>query len=224
MFLSFILVLLFNVSTKAQNKYFGGVQTEIKPSLSFDKGWKLNGKITTRTLFFEGFKGKDTQRMPVFERSELEVIMTKETSTNSGFGLGYLIRDEEGVLKQRLIQQFSTSRKYSYSKLGHRFRFDETFMKEENPIFRFRYRISYMQELGAKKKDDSKTYFSISNEYLPTLQDKNMELEMRIMPALGFILNECNKLELGIDYRIEELFTSSHKQLFLFNIAWLPSF
>lgn len=223
-FLFVVLFLFFSISVKGQHRYNGGVQTEIKPSFSFDKGWKVNGKITTRTLLFEGIKGEPTQWNSVFERSELEAILTKQVSTNSGLGLGYLIRDEEGVFKQRIIQQFSTSRKYSSSKLGHRFRFDETFMKEESPIFRFRYRISYIHELGAKKKDDSKTYFSISNEYLPTLQNKKMELEMRIMPALGFKLNERNKLELGIDYRIEELFTASHKQLFLFNVAWLPSF
>lgn len=210
--------------TKAQHEYTGGIQTEIKPDFSFNKGWKLNGKITTRTLLFKGSSEESIKGISVFERSELEMIITKKIAQNSGVGFGYLIRDEEGVFKQRLIQQFSTSKKYSNSQLGHRFRFDETFMKEEASIFRFRYRISYERSLGAKSKENSKIYFSISNEYLPTLQNKELALEMRIFPAIGFKLNEKNKLELGIDYRIEELFTSSHKQLYLFNIAWLPSF
>lgn len=209
-------------SALAQHSYTGGVQTEIKPTVSFKKDWKLNGKITTRTLFFEGSSEESFKGISVFERSELEMIMTKDLSNKSSIGFGYLIRDEESDFKQRFIQQFSISKEATAFKYGHRFRFDETLQKDQDVIYRFRYRFNIEKALS--KDNNKRTYFFVSNEYLPTLQGDDLSLETRVFPGIGFKLNEKNKVELGIDYRMEDLFTQSHKQIFLLNIAWKPSF
>lgn len=219
----FFLQLIFLV-TLGQSSYTGGLQTEIKPTVSFEKGWKLNGKITTRTLLFEGSSEESIRSISVFERSELEMIMTKKVSQENAIGFGYLIRDEEGVFKQRLIQQFSMSKMASTFNYGHRFRFDETFQKDRDVIFRFRYRINFEKDIYTNPAKNKKTYFFAGNEYLPTLEGDDFMMEMRVFPGVGWKLNDKNKIELGLDYRMENLFTKSHAQVFLFNIAWLPSF
>lgn len=221
LFYTFILVTI-SFNAWAQHSYTGGLQTEIKPTVSFKKYWKLNGKITTRTLFFEGTSVESFKGISVFERSELEMILTKDLSKKNSIGFGYLIRDEEGDFKQRFIQQFAVSKEATTFKYGHRFRFDETLQKGKDVIYRFRYRFSIEKSLS--KINDKKTYFFVGNEYLPTLQGDDFSLETRIVPGIGFKLNDKNKLELGIDYRMEDLFTQSHKQIFLLNIAWKPSF
>ena len=219
---SFFLTIAFSVSVLAQHSYTGGVQTEIKPTISFKKDWTLNNKITTRTLLFEGSADEALRGISVFERSELEMILTKGLSETNDVGFGYLIRDEEGDFKQRLIQQFAISKKATSFKYGHRFRFDETFQKNTDIIYRFRYRFNIEKTLS--KKDNRKTYFFASNEYLPTLQGDDLTMEMRGFPGIGFQLNDKQKIEVGLDYRIEQLFTHSHKQLFLLHLAWKPSF
>lgn len=217
---SFLLTLC-SLAAIAQSSYTGGIHLEVKPSISFQNDWKLNGRLGSRTLFFEGSKTQSFTNITDYDRTELELVLTKKTSSSGSLGGGYLIRDQKGLTKHRLIQQFSIAKKYENLNLGHRFRFDETFQRSKSVLYRFRYRISIEKPLSSKS---NKTYFILNNEYIPSLQNKDFQMEMRLLPGLGYKLNESNKLEAGIDFRIENLFRKSHKQVYLFYLSWSPSF
>jgi hypothetical protein len=205
----------------AQSSYTGGVHLEVKPSFSFKNNWKLNGRVGSRILFFEGSRDQSFNWISDYERTELELVLTKKASAATSWGGGYLIRNQKEKIKHRLIQQFSISNTYGSLNLGHRFRFDETFQKDEATEYRFRYRIGLEKPLQSK---NGKTYVFLNNEYIPSLQDKQFEMELRLLPGMGFRLNESNKLEAGIDFRVENLFKDSHKQVYLLYLSWSPSF
>ena len=217
----FFLFTLCSSAALAQSSYKGGVQPEVKPSISFQNDWKLNGKISSRVLFFEGSKTQSITGINDYDRTELELILTKKTSSSTSWGGGYLIRNQNGDFKHRLIQQFSIDNDYGDLNLEHRFRFDETFQKGEAVDYRFRYRIGFEKPLNSKNE---KTYIFLNNEYIPSLQKDEFEMELRLLPGIGYKLNDNNKLEVGIDFRIENLFKDSHKQIYLLNLSWSPSF
>lgn len=96
----------------AQSSYTGGVQLEVKPTFSFQNDWKLNGRIASRTLLFEGSSTQSFTGITNYDRTELELILTKKTSSSTSLGGGYVIRDQKAGIKHRLIQQFSISTTY----------------------------------------------------------------------------------------------------------------
>jgi hypothetical protein len=210
--------------TLAQSSYTGGVLLEIKPSLSFENDWKLRSKFGSRFLFFEGSDSQSFTPLADFERAELEFVLTKKVSPATSLGGGYLTRLQKGIVKHRLIQQFSISNERETFSLEHRFRFDETFQVNKANIYRFRYRFSFEKSLNQEVKKDKKTYFILYNEYIPSVQSGKYQMEIRILPGLGFKLNKDNKLEVGVDYRVEKLFTSTNKQIYLLYCSWSPQF
>lgn len=216
-----VFLTLCSLAAIAQSSYTGGVQLEVKPSISFQNDWKLNGKVSSRLMFFEGSSNQSLTGISDYERAELEFILTKKTSSSTSWGGGYLLRNQNGDIKQRLIQQLSIDNTYGNLNLEHRFRFDETFQKDEAIEYRFRYRIGFEKPLNTKSK---KTYVFLNNEYLQSLQDKKFEMELRLLPGVGYKLNDNNKLEAGIDFRVENLFKDSHKQIYLLYLSWSPSF
>lgn len=208
----------------AQNSYTGGVQLEIKPALSFQNDWKLNGRFGSRIVFFEGSSSQSFTTLIDYERTDLELILTKKASSSTSLGAGYLARVQNGIVKHRLIQQFSISNKHETFSLGHRFRFDETFEVDKANTYRFRYRFSFEKPLNQESGKDKKTYFILNNEYIPSVQSGKYQMEMRLVPVLGFKLDKSNTIEVGVDYRVEKLFTSTNKQIYLLYCSWSPSF
>lgn len=217
---SFLLALC-SLAAIAQSSYTGGVQLEVKPVISFQNDWKLNGRFGSRTLFFEGSETQSFTGIIDYERTELELVLTKKASASTSFGGGYLIRDQKGAIKHRLIQQFSIAKKYEKFNLGHRFRFDETFQNGKATLYRFRYRIGLEKPLNWK---NGKMSFILNNEYIPSLQNEIVKMEVRLFPGLGYKMNENNKFEFGLDYRVENLFTETNKQVYLLYFSWIPNF
>jgi hypothetical protein len=219
------LLLVVNVLTAfSQSSYSGGVQLEVKPTLAFPNDWKLSGRFGSRIVFLEGSSSQSFTTLTEYERTDLELVLTKKVSSTMSLGGGYLARLQKGIVKHRLIQQFSISNKHETFSLGHRFRFDETFQVDKANTYRFRYRFSFEKPFNQERKEESKTYFIVHNEYIPSVQSGKYQVEMRLVPGLGFKLDKSNILEVGLDYRVENLFTSTNKQIYLLYCSWSPQF
>lgn len=216
-----ILLTLSSIWAIAQSSYTGGVQLEVKPAFSFQNNWKLNGRLASRILLFEGSSTQSYTGISNYDRTDLELVLTKGTSTSTSLGGGYLIRDQKSGIKHRLIQQFSIAKRYEKLALGHRFRFEETFQSGKATLYRLRYRISIEKPLN---RNGGKMSFFVNNEYIPSLQNEKAKMEVRLFPGLSYKLNESNKLDFGLDYRIENLFAKANKQVYLLYLSWNPNF
>lgn len=67
-------------------------------------------------------------------------------------------------------------------------------------------------------------YFNISYEYLNSLQNKQYNLEFRLVPILGYEFKNQNGLEIGIKFRSDFLPDDSSRNIFWVNSSYYLSF
>jgi hypothetical protein len=105
-------------------------------------------------------------------------------------------------------------------RLVHRFSTDQTFSKEEKPEFRLRYRIASEVALSGESVDPNEFYFKFNNEYLKSWQDADNDLEIHLVPLLGYNLVNNNKIEMGLDYRVNSFLDNNTRHSFWMNVNW----
>ena len=74
--------------------------------------------------------------------------------------------------------------------------------------------------LNGKDVDPKEFYLKLNNEYLFTIEGRETDLELRLIPALGYAFNDNNKFELGIDYRINEFISGVSRNQFWMYLGW----
>lgn len=187
-------------------------QTGGLPSLNINKklknDWFLNSKIESRLLFQQGEINGEVDKNFTNVLTDFSLIGAKIIGLNSRIALGYLIRFEEGVLIHRSIQHYVVVQKLSGFRLAHRFLTDQTFSVNEEPEFRLRYRISSELPFNGESVDPGEYYLKINNEYINSLQAMKYDLEIRLIPLIGYGISERFKIETGLDYRVNSFLTN----------------
>ena len=135
-----------------------------------------------------------------------------------------MLRWSDGKFIHRIIQQFTITQKLYSSRLLHRIRTDQTFEKDEALQLRLRYRLSWEKPLSGLKVDANEFYLKINNEYLGMLQEGKGDLEIRGLANLGYSISDSNKIESGVDYRVEQLTQKIRVHKVFLNIAFYHSF
>lgn len=224
-FILILVISLTSINTFAQNEYKLGLLTQINTDISFEKKWKLNAKLENRQIFYEGVTGTPMNLKYEYERSDIELVLTKKLNSIHTVGIGYLGRlKENGDVIHRFIQQYVLVQKAGNLRLAHRFRTDQTFGKNEDFRFRLRYRISTDKALEGQTIDEKEFYLKFSNEYLGSLKKHDVNLEVRGLASLGYNINDSNKIEAGLDYRMEDMLSEVKTHLGWLNISWYYSF
>lgn len=213
---SFCIVLL----TSAQSSYEAG----LLPSINFNKGiskdWSLNFKIESRQLVKEGFFN-DKERFDYdYLLTDFTAITSKKVGLNNAISGGYTLRVVDKDLVHRFIQQFTLTKQYTSIRLAHRFSMDQTFVEERSMQFRLRYRLTTEFPLNGQSVDPKEFYLKINNEYLNIFQNKEYDLELRLVPLLGYNFNDNNKLESGLDYRLNSFIKANSSSSFWLSINW----
>lgn len=205
----------------AQNEI--GLIPQINSDFKIAEQWKLNTKLEGRQIFFKNPFPEDRKQRE-FDRFDIELIATKRLDPINTWGAGYLIRRSDGAFTHRFIQQYAITRKLLTSRIAHRFRTDQTFEKDEAIQLRLRYRLSWEKPLNGLDVDPGEFYLKINNEYLGVLQDSQGNLEIRGLASLGLEVSDKNKIETGIDYRVENLVNPDPKHLLFLSIGLYHSF
>lgn len=205
----------------------GTWQTGLLPSFNLNvdagKGWKVNFKGESRQRFARGTFGEPAVKGYDYVLTDLSVIPSKKVGLNNTLGAGYLVRVRGSEASHRLIQQFTLVRKYEAFRLGHRFAADQTFGRGESPLFRFRYRLVADLPLEGTSADPGEFYVKLGNEYLMALRSGNTDLEIRIVPLVGYEFTDNNKLEWGLDYRLGPLLDGMARSSFWISVNWFLS-
>lgn len=222
--LLFFLLLLPGIFGIAQDSYTIGFLPQLNTSFSLGDDWKLNAKLESRQFLFNGLFSQPVKPSLTYERSDLELVATKSLNSLRSVGGGYLLRQEGKKFIHRTIQQYAITQRYTSFRLAHRFRADQTFERNEAAIFRLRYRASLERALNGFAIDPKEFYLKINNEYLGWTQKHTSDLEIRALVALGYYFSDKKKLETGIDYRAEEIFSDETSHLFWLNVAFHLSF
>jgi Protein of unknown function (DUF2490) len=198
----FMVLMQFDNSVFAQDAYqFGGLPS-LNLNSKFKNDWSLNTKIESRQLFKSRELNGSVDKNYDYVLTDFSLIAAKNVGLNSRLASGYLIRFEEGEVSHRFIQQYIIVQKLSGFRLAHRFLSDQTFSKIEKPEFRMRYRITSEIPLNGESVDPEEFYVKINNEYVNSLQAMEYDLEIRLVPLLGYSITGDFKIETGLDYRV----------------------
>lgn len=207
----------------AQRTYEVGTIPEFNFATSLSKLWALDVELAPRFELVSGEFGKGAQDDIYFGLLDITTVFNRTVGVDAKVGLGYLARFEEGLIAHRFIQQYSfTVPRYGY-RIGHRFRVDETFTPDEDIEIRLRYRISSDISLNGEFIDPKELYLKLGNEYVYSFQGETQDLEIRFIPSLGYYFNDDNKLEVGMDYRVDAFLESNTEHRFWINVGYYLS-
>lgn len=202
-------------------------QFGILPSVNLSKGlphdFKVNFKIESRQEFKSGTFNGDRKGNYNYLLTDFQTIVAKNVALNKSAALGYFIRFRGEQVVHRSIQQFIINSNYPGLRLSHRFAADQTFTPLKAPVFRLRYRIAKEVALSGQTVDPKEFYLKFSNEYLNEWQGGTYDLEIRVLPFLGYAFNPGGKLELGLDYRLDTFVSGPPRHRFWIGLNFYKS-
>ncbi|RYY31316.1 MAG: DUF2490 domain-containing protein [Chitinophagaceae bacterium] len=217
------IIVLSPVVLWSQKNYLSGTLTQANIDFKVNKSWKLNVKLESRQIFSEREPGSPKSNKFRYERTDMALVLTRKISADNTIGGGYLARLEDGKLAHRLIQQFNHVRKLDVVRLAHRVVADQTFRSDEANEYRLRYRLSAEVPFNGFQIDPKEFYGKASNEYLGIWSDQSPDLEIRGSVVAGYNASDDNKIELGLEYRVNEFNKNVNAQQFWVTIVWYLS-
>ena len=225
--LLFPLLIFIAINGSAQSFYRVGSMPSVNINYGLPDNWALHFKTESRLLFQSGQFGQEPIRGFDYLLSDISIIGSKKTSLNTNLAGGYLVRITDSDAIHRTIQQFSIVRQFNSFRLAHRFSADQSFNLNPNEEFklkyveyRLRYRIAAEFPLNGQSVDAREFYVKINNEYLYGWQNSDNDIEIRIVPLLGYNFVDKSKLELGLDYRLDSVLNETLRNSFWFSINW----
>lgn len=217
-------VFLFLNTLQAQSSYEIGFLPKVNITTKLENNWSIIFNTETRFNALESKFSSSAETNFNYDLTDVSVLASKKVGSNNKFAFGYFIRFKETETHHRFIQQFAISKQYQGFKLEHRFSTDETIEKETIWQFRLRYRLSVVFPFKNESNNDNPFYFKINNEYLGIFKEKeDADFELRLSPFLGYTINNNNKIEGGLDYRVNSFIENNNdsKHSFWFTIHWL---
>lgn len=198
----------------SQRDFSGGVLPRINTSFKLTERLKLNSSLELRQQLFD--KELTNDKDADFILADLANTFSYKLASNQKLNIGYTIRNRNQEFHHRFTQQFSLVQQKSFFRLGHRFGLDQTFIPDEDFVFRTRYRISIEKPLSGTVVDEKEFYLKVNNEYLGIFTQNNADIELRLIPYIGYEINSTNKIEIGLDYRVGDFTRSQYSHR-----AWL---
>ena len=218
---SYILLILFFIAaakTYSQSTYRFGSIPSINLNKDLKRGWNLNYKSEFRYMFEEGIKNISPSIQQKYIHTDFSLLASKNIGLGNKFAFGFLARVTNKRIIQRYIQQFIILRNYDGFRMSYRFSADQTF--GESNVFRFRYRTSSEIPLEGLKVDKSEFYLKLNQEILNNFQSNNYDMELRFVPNLGYKFKDNNKVEIGVDYRINNFLKTLPRHTVFVALNW----
>lgn len=206
--------------TAAQSDYRIGLLPAININKPIGNGWAINFKYELRQFVAEGDYSASPESAFEYDLSDFIFIASKKVGLNNTLAGGYLFRLRGSTVIHRAIQQFTIVNKFNTFRFAHRISTDQTFEPDNPAEYRLRYRLTAELPLNGESVDPGEWYLKVSNEYLNSLQGGSYDLEVRIIPLLGYQFTDNNKLELGPDYRINSFLESSPRSVYWLSVNW----
>jgi Protein of unknown function (DUF2490) len=216
----FFLFLILSSNIYAQSTYQFGVLPSINLNKNLTKGWGLNFKWESRQSIAVGEFGAQPEAGFDYILSDFALFITKKVGLNNSIAGGYQLRARDHEIIHRTALQFAILKKYDAFRLSHRFSTDQTFAQQSPTELRLRYRLATEFPLNGTSVDPHEFYFKLNNEYLNSFEGESYDLELRLVPMLGYGFTENNKLELGLDYRINSFLDDPPRQIAWLSINW----
>lgn len=222
--LVFLSLLLASPDLLAQSSYQAGLLPAVNLNRKLPRDWKVNLKIESRQQVQQGRFGAEASDQYDYLLTDFAMVASKKVGFGSSLAGGYLLRFRDDRRFHRSIQQLTFARAYGGLRLAHRVAADQTFAAESPTEWRLRYRVTLERALSGQAVDAGEWYLKVNHEYLHSLQDGDYDLEVRLVPLLGFEITARSKIETGLDYRVNSFINDDPSHRFWASINWYMSF
>ena len=196
----------------AQNEYQYGILPTLNINKALVNGWKINFKTESRQQFGRGIFDDEREEGYEYLLTDFALLTSRKIQFNTTIAGGYQIRFRAGKIIHRTIQQLVYRQAYSNFRVAYRLSTDQTFTLNEDTEFRFRFRVSSEFPLSGTGVDIKEFYLKVNNEYLNAFEGETYDLEIRLVPVLGFQMADNIKIESGLDYRLDSFVAGDHRQ------------
>lgn len=207
--------LLLGMVSYGQSDVSVGWLPKINLSSKLGATTKWVNSIETRELVY-----KDRIRF-LHKLVDVSSLISIKTDINQSLNLGYILRIEDRELVHRLFQQYNIVHNIASFKLGHRIGVEEHFPEKSKPFYRGRYRVSVQKALQGTKLDVHEFYIKFGHECVYHFNDKS--LEIRFSPYVGYQASKKDKVEVGVEYRANDLLADFNTHRFWFRTTWYIS-
>ena len=201
----------------SQTTHSAGALVGTNLGLNLQKGWRANINIETRHLF-------KSYREEVWEYDYVRTDMTFSLSNSLGapgnFSAGYMLINEPGEDRHRLIQQYTLVDEWWNLRWAHRIMTDQTFGMGFAPRFRLRYRLATEIPLNGQEVDAGELYLRLNNEYVNEIRDGKYDIEIRLVPLMGYAILPNARLEWGMDYRTDSFIRNRMRNNYRFTLNY----
>lgn len=204
--------------TFAQQVQRVGLLPAISYTQKTNELWQVNFKAESRLQMYEEENQIKTDQSFGYLLSDASALISRKIGLQNMLSGGYLLRLESQRNAHRFIQQYIIIKNYSHFRMAHRVVSDQT-LRENQWTFRARYRITGEWPLQGHSLDINEWYLKINHEYLHILSDNTYGLETRVVPLLGYVFKNREKLETGIDYR-QSLLPRSNERTFWVSVTY----
>ncbi|WP_299062380.1 DUF2490 domain-containing protein [uncultured Polaribacter sp.] len=211
--LFFVMIFIIVVKISAQSNFEAGFLPKIIFSTKIDAKTKWVNSIESRTIVFD-----ETYQFS-HNLVDLSSIYSLKSGLNHSFNLGYILRFRGKETIHRTFQHYNFVSDFLSLKIGNRIAFEQFYQVDDNVTFRTRYQASVQKPLNGEKVDVKEFYLKLGNEYLTDFND----LEIRFTPYLGYQISKIDKLEFGLDYRVNDFITSTAQNNLWFRTTWYIS-
>jgi hypothetical protein len=212
-----VLISLSGVSL-AQQVNTIGILPSVNINTKLPKDWFVNFKAESRQILVkDGFKYS-------YQLTDFSFAGGKKVGIRTTIAIGYLFGITNDGTVNRFIQQVSHVKQYQTFKLAHRLQTDQTFIKDISTEYRIRYRLSAEIPLSGQTLDVKEFFIKINNEYLNSLQGGDYDLEIRIAGYIGYVVSQKNKLEFGVDNRVDSFINDNMRNRFWLGLNFYQSF
>lgn len=205
---------------KAQGSYRIGSMPAINFNQKIAADWGLNFKWESRQRWQEGDLDATPERSFDLVLNDFSLVGSRRLGLHSKLAAGYLIRFREGTQFHRSMQQWTFVRQSGAIRYAHRMATDQTFAQGQAPTWRARYRLNLELPLNGTRLDFGEWYLKAGPELLQIYSAGVYELELRLVPQLGLVFKNDNKVEAGIDYRMKSILLNDSEHELWFRISW----
>ena len=216
-----LLFFVFIFSKSFSQNFNSGLLPDLTFSYGIDENNTYVQKFESR---FTSYDNKDKDYTLEFERFDIQNFLERKTGLFSKVAIGYQYIIQNGIKnKHRSIQQFSWVSKIASLRIGQRLRSDQTFSSIEKPELRMRYRAKFLLPLQGQQLDFGEYYLKFSEELLWVNQNQNSGYENRFISKIGLYIDDSNKIEWGIDWRIKSFLDHNSNHKLWMGLSWYKS-
>lgn len=198
---------------RAQERFTGYWEPKVSIGYGVAGTYSHNFSLTNRSFLIDGGEGQ--LRVRQFELGHFSNLALGDNQSLA-LGVQYRFRNsfDGGADQLRITEQYSVSHRQLSVRYGQRIRAEQQFHKGFT-VHRFRYRFAVDFPLKGQKVDPGEPYLVGSLEQLLSLE-KGMspQYDARLVGQIGWEVDPGIKLQMGLEYRMEE-YTSGLPQSIL---------